>query len=140
MPTHVAALIAPSWFTMVGLAGLVTLGVMLVLARRHGIDRGAVASIVLWTYVAAVAAGIVVPMFIDVLQQKLTTGHVHLRWAGMTSFWGYLAGFTAIVVVCRDHRIPLARFADIATAPLGCALLLARIGCFVGGCDFGKVT
>jgi prolipoprotein diacylglyceryltransferase len=140
MPWHVATLIAPSWFTAVGLAGVVTLLVMVALARRHRIDPGAVASIVLWSYVAAVIAGIVMPIFVDVVQQRLTTGHVKLRWAGMTSFWGYLAGFGAVVIACREYRIGLGRLGDLAAAPLGLALMFSRIGCFLGGCDYGKVT
>src|SRR5690606_1990081 len=105
LPWPAATLLAPSWFTCVGLAGLATLLLMIVIGRRHQIDRGAIASMVLWSYVAAVAAGIVVPMFIDAIQQKITTGHVRLRWAGMTSFWGYLAGFAALVFVCRERKL-----------------------------------
>jgi prolipoprotein diacylglyceryltransferase len=140
VPGPIAALLAPSWFTCVGLAGIATLLVMLAIARRHRLDTGVVASIVLWCYVAAVAAGILVPMAIDTAQQLVTTGRVRMRWAGMTSFWGYLAGLVAVAVVCRAHRVALARFADLAVAPLGLALVLARLGCFLAGCDYGKVT
>ncbi|HEX4416761.1 MAG TPA: prolipoprotein diacylglyceryl transferase family protein, partial [Kofleriaceae bacterium] len=140
LPGNVAALIAPTWFTCVGLAGVVTLFLMLAIARRHRIDPGVVASIVLWCYVAAVAAGILVPMTLDALEQLVTRGHVQWRWAGMTSFWGYLAGLGAVAAVCRTHRVPLARLGDLAAAPLGVALLFSRLGCFVAGCDYGKVT
>jgi prolipoprotein diacylglyceryltransferase len=140
LPYDVAATIAPGWFTMVGLAGLVTLFWMMRIARRNAIDPGVVASAVLWCYVAAVAAGIAMPMLIDAIEQKLATGAIHLRWAGMTSFWGYLAGTGAVIVVCRDHGVPLARFADLCVAPLGIALALARTGCFLAGCDYGKVS
>lgn len=135
-----AAIVAPSWFTCVGLAGVVALFLMLASARRRGIDPIVVATAVLWCYVAAVAAGIVVPMLIDAGEQLVTTGHAQLRWAGMTSFWGYLAGTGAVAIVCRDHDLPLARFGDMAVAPLGVALCFARLGCFLGGCDYGKVT
>ena len=57
LPHHISSLIAPSWFTCVGLAGLVTLILMLVLARRRGIDSGVIASVILWCYVAAVVRG-----------------------------------------------------------------------------------
>lgn len=147
MPSHVAAAIAPSWFTCVGLAGLVGLLVMLVIAKRHGaradaggIDRGMVASAVLWGYLAAVAAGILVPMAIELVSHLVATGQVRVRWAGMTSFWGYLAGLVAIAVVCRRHAVPLARFGDLAAVPIGVALVCARLGCFLAGCDYGKVT
>jgi prolipoprotein diacylglyceryltransferase len=140
VPGGVAAALAPTWFTCVGLAGAIALFAMLAIARRHGIERGAIASIVLWCYVAAVAAGIAIPVAIDVAEQLFTTGGVQIRWAGMTSFWGYLAGGCAVAAACRAHAVSLPRFADLAVAPLGIALLLARIGCFLAGCDYGKVS
>ena len=140
LPGNLASALAPTWFTCVGLAGVVALLAMRAIARRHRVEAGAVASIVLWCYVAAVTAGIAVPAAIDAAQQLLTTGRAHVRWAGMTSFWGYLAGGCAVAAVCRGHAIPLRRFADLTVAPLGIALMLARLGCFLAGCDYGKVT
>lgn len=140
MPNGVAVSIAPSWFSCVGLAGLFGLLLMLRAARTRGVDQGVIASVVLWCYLAAVAAGIIVPMTIDAFEQLFTTGHVMVRWSGMTSFWGYLAGGIAVAIVCRQNKLPLARLGDMAAIPMGVALLFARIGCFLGGCDYGKVT
>jgi phosphatidylglycerol:prolipoprotein diacylglycerol transferase len=137
---QLAEALAPGWFACVGLAGLVSLVLMLRAARRRGIDPVAISTAVLWCYVGAVAAGILVPMLIDACEQSFTTGHVQLRWAGMTSFWGYVVGAGMVAIVCHDHRISLARVGDMAVAPLGIALALARIGCFLAGCDYGKVT
>jgi len=140
LPAELAELVAPGWFMCVGLAGVVTLWWMMARARRRGIDPVVIATAVLWCYVGAVAAGIVVPMLIDAVQQQIETGHVALRWAGMTSFWGYLGGIAACAIVCADHGLPLARLGDMAAAPLGLALVWARLGCFCAGCDYGKVT
>ena len=139
IPGSVAAAIAPSWFTCVGLAGLLGLLVMVARARRGG-DDGVVASAVLWCYVAAVVAGIAMPMAIDAVEHLVGTGQLRVRWSGMTSFWGYLAGFAAVALICRRHALPLARFGDLAAIPMGLALVLARTGCFLGGCDYGKIT
>ena len=136
----VASLLAPTWFTCVGLAGLVGLVLMLVRARRHGIDPGAIASVVLWGYIAAVAAGIVVPALIDSVEHLVATGRIHLHWSGMTSFWGYLAGAAAVALVCRREGLSLARVGDLSVIPLGVALVFARTGCFLAGCDYGKVS
>lgn len=132
--------LAPTWFMCVGFAGLVGLGVMLVLARRRGMDSGTVASAMLWGYVAAVTAGIVVPMTIEAIQHLFATGHLQFRWAGMTSFWGYLAGAVAVAAVCKAEGVPLAKMADLAAIPIGVALVFARLGCFMAGCDYGKVS
>lgn len=140
MPNTVAASLAPGWFSCIGLAGLFGLLLMLRGARKRGVDQGVIASVVLWCYLTAVAAGIIMPMTIDAFEQLFTTGHVTVRWSGMTSFWGYLAGGIAVAIVCRHHRVPLARLGDIAAIPMGVALVFARLGCYLGGCDYGKVT
>ncbi|HEX7701712.1 MAG TPA: prolipoprotein diacylglyceryl transferase family protein [Kofleriaceae bacterium] len=136
----VADVLAPTWFMCVGIAGLVGLILMLVLARRRGLESGTVASAVLWCYIAAVSAGIVIPMTIEAIEHGIATGHVEFRWAGMTSFWGYLAGGAALAAVCKRDGVPLARMGDLAAIPIGVALVFARIGCFMAGCDFGKVS
>ncbi len=135
-----ADLLAPSWFMCVGLAGLVSLILMLVLGRRRGMDTGTIASAVVSCYVAAVLAGIIVPMVLDGAEHQVTTGRFHLRWAGMTSFWGYLAGTGAVAVVCKRDGVSLGRMGDLAVIPLGVALAFARLGCFMAGCDYGKVS
>ncbi|MCB9562561.1 MAG: prolipoprotein diacylglyceryl transferase [Kofleriaceae bacterium] len=140
MSRDLALILAPTWFTFVGLAGVITLLLMLRAARRAGVDRAVIAGAILWGYLAAVVAGIVVPMAIDLIEQTLRTGRPRLHWAGMTSFWGYLAGGVAVTLVARAHRIAPARLGDLAAAPLGVALACARLGCFVAGCDYGKVS
>ena len=81
MPRAIAASIAPSWFMCVGLSGLVMLVWMVLAARRRRIDTGVIANAVLWSYLAAVIAGIVVPMLIDTVTSLVTTGRFRLRWS-----------------------------------------------------------
>ncbi len=137
---RLAELLAPTWFMCVGFAGLVSLALIVMLARRRGIERATVVAIVLWGYLAAVTAGIVVPLVIDAIEQLVATGRFRLHWAGMTSFWGYLAGAATVATICRRDHVSLARIGDLAVIPIGVALVLARIGCFVAGCDYGKVS
>jgi hypothetical protein len=79
-------------------------------------------------------------MTIEAIGHAIATGHVVFRWAGMTSFWGYLAGGAALAAVCKRDGVPLARMGDLAAIPIGVALVFARLGCFMAGCDFGKVS
>jgi prolipoprotein diacylglyceryltransferase len=137
---ELADTLAPTWFTCIGLAGVVALVMSVALARRRGIDRGFVATAVLSGYVAAVVAGICVPMAIDAIGDVVANGRLRVHWSGMTSFWGYLAGAAAVVATCRRAGVPAARMADLAAVPLGVALVLARTGCFVAGCDYGTVS
>jgi phosphatidylglycerol:prolipoprotein diacylglycerol transferase len=131
-----ANVLAPSWFTCIGLAGLAALVLMVVIGKRRGVEPATIATILLWGYVAAVAAGITMPMLIDAVER----GSLSLRWAGMTSFWGYMAAFGVVLYMCRREKVSLATLGDIAVIPIGAATVFARIGCFLGGCDYGKVT
>jgi phosphatidylglycerol:prolipoprotein diacylglycerol transferase len=140
LPEAVANALAPTWFTCVGLAGVLALIAILAIARRRGLDQDAVASAVTWGYVAAVICGIALPMLFAGVEHLLATGRFQLRWSGMTSYCGYAGGAAAVVITCRRKRIPLRELADAAVAPLGLSLVLARIGCFMAGCDYGDVT
>ena len=140
LPSVVAQLVAPTWFMLVGLAGVSTLLLVLRAARRGGDDVATVASAILWGYVAAVVAGVAVPFAADLVAQIAAGRFPHPRWAGMTSFWGYLGGLTTVALVVRGSRVSLSRLGDLAAAPLGLAVVLARLGCFIAGCDYGKVT
>jgi phosphatidylglycerol---prolipoprotein diacylglyceryl transferase len=135
-----ASLLAPSWFMCIGLAGLASLVLMLVLARRSGINAATITSVVLSAYVAAIAGGIVVPMVIHAVSDFVMTGQFRPRWSGMTSFWGYLTGAAALAIACERQRLSVKHVADLAVIPLGAALVFARLGCFMAGCDYGKVS
>jgi phosphatidylglycerol---prolipoprotein diacylglyceryl transferase len=140
MSPALADALAPTWFMMVGLAGLLMLWALLRHARRDRVDRSAVATAVLAGYVAAVIAGVAVPALIALVEGYLADGRFHLAFAGMTSFWGYLGGAVAVTVVCRDGGPPLGWLADRATPALGVSLALVRVGCFLAGCDYGQIS
>ena len=140
LPDGVANALAPTWFTCVGIAGLLALVAMLAIARRRGFDQGAVASAVTMGYAAAVVCGIALPMLLASFEHLYATGRFQLRWSGMTSFCGILGGAAAMTLVCRRESLPLGEVADAAVAPLGLALVVARVGCFMAGCDYGEVT
>jgi hypothetical protein len=46
----------------------------------------------------------------------------------------------AVAAVCKAEGVPLAKMADLAAIPIGVALVFARLGCFMAGCDYGKVS
>lgn len=144
LPPGVAQALAPTWFTMVGLAGLLCLWSLVRHARRDRLDPpldpGAVATVVLAGYVAAVSAGIGVPAVVQLVEGYVADGTVRLRPAGMTSFWGYLGGLVAMVLMARRGGVPLGWLADRLTPLLGMTLVLVRTGCFLAGCDYGQLS
>ena len=62
-------------------------------------------------------------------------------WEGGLVYYG---GFLGAVLLClyymRKHRFPLFRMADLAGYGVALGLFWGRMGCFLTGCCFGKVT
>jgi phosphatidylglycerol:prolipoprotein diacylglycerol transferase len=56
---------------------------------------------------------------------------------GVVAYGGFLGGFVATLIFCRLHGIRLLTWVDCVAPSLGAGLMLTRIGCFLGGCDFG---
>lgn len=136
-----AAILAPTWFTFTGLAGLVTCALAIRAARRQGDDVALVVRALLAAYVAAVLGGILIPMAADTLMHALRGGGLRVRWAGMVSYCGFLSALAATALVLRGRgTMTLARFGDLMAAPLGAAVVIARTGCFTAGCDYGQVS
>jgi prolipoprotein diacylglyceryltransferase len=135
-----AGILAPTWFTMAGLAGLVVSVMVVRAARRSGDDVALAVRAILIAYVAAIVGGMAIPLVADTLVHLVRSGSLRARWAGMVSYCGFLAGLAAAALVLRGSGLPLARFGDLAAAPLGLGIAITRLGCFVAGCDYGQVS
>jgi phosphatidylglycerol:prolipoprotein diacylglycerol transferase len=62
-------------------------------------------------------------------------------WKGGLSFHGGLIGmFVAGYIFCKKKRISTLQMADIFVIPVGIALMLGRIGNFINGELYGRIT
>ncbi len=137
----VADLVAPSYFTMAAISILVGAVLLVRRARREGDDVAAILAALAWGYAAAIGCGILCPIVADLADQVISGHLVGLRWAGMVAYGGFVGGFVAAGMSLRRTRtVSFARFADLAAAPVGLAIAFVRTGCFIAGCDYGKVT
>jgi len=61
--------------------------------------------------------------------------------AGHVFYGGLAAAYGASYLVVRHlWKEPTGRYADVAAFPVALGLALARIGCFLAGCCFGRPT
>jgi phosphatidylglycerol:prolipoprotein diacylglycerol transferase len=58
---------------------------------------------------------------------------------GLVAYGGFLGGFATGVIMCTVKKIKLLAWADCVVPSLGTGLAFTRVGCFMFGCDFGKV-
>lgn len=58
---------------------------------------------------------------------------------GLSFFGGLFFAIAASVWYCRKHKLSFWNIADIYTPTIALGLSIAKIGCFLAGCCFGKI-
>lgn len=106
-------------------------------AARIGMDARTVDRCCIWTVVGAFL-GARLLFVVTNLDELHSIVDFFAFWnGGMVAYGGFLGGFLASALFCRVYRIPLLAWADCAVPSLALGLTITRIGCFLGGCDFG---
>lgn len=66
---------------------------------------------------------------------------VYAFWkGGFASYGGFIGGVLAAMVYLKKVKIPVWKFADCCAPSIALGVFLTRIGCFMNGCCFGKVS
>lgn len=60
--------------------------------------------------------------------------------SGFTFWGGFLGGWLTLLFFARRFRLPFRQISDIALVGFLGGLILADLGCFLGGCNVGVVT
>ncbi len=105
-------------------------------AYRSGIDvGGAIAAIGF-----AVAGGLAGASSMFWLVELIRTGSLTagLEQPGLVFYGGPLGGALGLWFGARKLELPLGRFLDVAIAGLPAGHALGRLGCFFGGCCYGR--
>jgi phosphatidylglycerol:prolipoprotein diacylglycerol transferase len=81
---------------------------------------------------------------------NVAAGHCHpprdcLLWAkawrgGLSYYGGFIAATLFAIYYIRRHKLPFWRVFDLAGYAIPMGLFWGRLGCFLNGCCFGKVT
>jgi phosphatidylglycerol:prolipoprotein diacylglycerol transferase len=129
-----------------------TFGVMLAVAflvgywitvRRmgeEGIDPTPAPNILLWIMLGGVG-GSKLYFAIDVwLREGYPFFDLLFARAGITWYGGLMGGALAGVIACRKFSVPLRPFSASVAPALAVGQALGRIGCFLVGDDYGKVS
>jgi len=126
---------------MIALGALAALGVFFLLCRRHKLSRGAVDNLILLIPVIILGG-----FFFAAAFDKIAHWGEAPFWqpAGMTFAGGFIGGavLTLIfypILVKKPNRDVATHF-DILAPCVALAHAFGRVGCFLGGCCFGKPT
>jgi phosphatidylglycerol---prolipoprotein diacylglyceryl transferase len=109
------------------------------LAERAGIDRKLADHCATWTLVGAIV-GCRLLYVVTNLDQFANPLEVFAWWrGGVVAYGGFLGGLIAAILYCWIHQIRLLAWADSVVPSMCAGLAITRVGCFLGGCDFGRV-
>ena len=97
--------------------------------------------IILETIALLVGARIFEIIFYNPLYYLANPVEIFAFWKGGLSFHGGLVGiFLVGYIFCKKKKVPVLQMADIFVIPVGIALMLGRIGNFINGELYGRIT
>ncbi len=108
------------------------------LARQAGLDRALMSRCCVWALVAALIGSRLLYVVTNPNQFERIIDTLAWWNGGVVAYGGFLGGFLGTALFCRIHRIRLLAWADCAAPALCLGLMITRVGCFLGGCDFGR--
>jgi len=108
------------------------------LAARAGIDAKLADRCALWTFAGAIVGARLLYVVTN-LDQFDHVLEIAAWWkGGVVAYGGFLGGLAGAIAFCRIHHVPLLAWADCVAPSLCVGLAVTRLGCFLGGCDFGR--
>lgn len=110
-------------------------------ARARGLDGGRIQSAAFVALLAGLVGARAAYVFLywNIFRTDLLE-IVRLDHGGLVFYGGFFAGIGAILVYLKRFKLPLWVSLDVMIPPLVLAHAIGRVGCFLNGCCYGKVT
>lgn len=108
------------------------------LAEQVGITRQVADRCATWTFVGAIVGARLLYVVTNPGSFNSLFDIVACWEGGVVAYGGFLGGLAGAAAFCRSHDVALLSWADCVAPSLCVGLSLTRVGCFLGGCDFGS--
>ncbi len=129
----------PAWAVMQALAMVASFAWLAVSSRRER-EAPALRLALLAGFGGAAIGARALAALLD-LPAKLAAGRAsHALESGQTAYGALLGLALVYAFVARRRGLEAGPALDRLAAPMGIMIALARSGCFLAGCDFGRVT
>lgn len=123
------------------LAAVLTVAGAWALAVRRGLPRWRTAGVLAAVAVAGFAGARLLHAATHLAAYRADPWRLYsMNFNGLAIFGGLAAAVIIGLIAARLARLDARRLADSVAVPLGLGIALARVGCFLNGCCFGKVT
>ena len=108
--------------------------------EEEGLDTEQAANLLIWIMIGGVG-GSKLYFAVDVsLREGLPFLDLLTSRAGITWYGGLMGGALAGILGCLYHRVPVAGFASSVAIAIAVGQALGRVGCFLVGDDYGRVS
>ena len=133
-----AELVVPDYGVMLGLAFVLAGLLTLRLGLRHHVDMARGLLGLVGVYLGALAGAHVLTALARVPEAIASGRPGLLLVGGMTAYGGFLGGCLGCYLGTRGRQHWAV--CDVATPAIGFGTTLVRLGCLLGGCDFGQLS
>ena len=124
---------------MLGISLVVGWYLSLPLAEKDGLPKETIANCYVVTALAALIGSRVLYAITNPDEFKSFSDLFALRNGGLVAYGGFLGGLIGSWAFLSPKKIRLLAWADYAVPSLASGLFVTRIGCYLFGCDFGKI-
>jgi phosphatidylglycerol:prolipoprotein diacylglycerol transferase len=109
------------------------------LARRRGIDPARILDLGLVVLVASLAGSRLLYVVTHMGEYRGDWIGIFRIWeGGLTFYGGLVAGVTLGMIYLKGKGVPVLKTSDLVAPHLALGIAIARVGCFLNGCCFGK--
>lgn len=110
-------------------------------ARTRGLPGDAVYDLVACILVASLAGARALFVAMNLGYYREHPLAAFKLWeGGLVLYGGIVFGFIAAVFYLKRKKLPVWKMADIIAPPLALGVAIGRIGCFLNGCCYGRIS
>ncbi len=130
------------WYgVMMALAFLAALANWVLLGRRHGRSAAFCSDLLFWIMLSGIAGA----RLAYVLEHWQVYAANPLQFfaiqqGGLVFYGGFTGAAIAVVLLARRHHEPLIELIDFTVTSVPLAHAFGRVGCFLNGCCYGRIT
>ena len=108
-------------------------------ARDQGLSEDNVTEVTIWTLICGFL-GAKLLFLLTLLPEVIRDPLPYLGSEGFVVYGGLVAGLLTILLWCRKKGLPFLHWLDLLLPGVALAQGFGRVGCFLAGCCYGKVT
>jgi len=139
--TQVFTYLVPNYFILLSLGTILGMIYAARRARQARLAQEVIYGLAMWGFPSALIGGRLLHFAVspDTYQGSLLMLLDPLKGSNM-AYGGFIGGTLAVFIYLWRQRVDIWRYLDCAVPAVGIGNCLVRIGCFLEGDDFGKIT